>query len=205
MRKLYRFGLLEDKGIKSETWKRLVQNVFKLRNALRPVMWTQTTINQTICLLFQACRREFREFLAKEFSEENLDFFLDVENYKKQKTTKHRKMARDIYIKYITTNAENQVGDCDLHVYRSKSFNARNCHHCGFWSYDRAYSSRPHCVSESLKTSSDWVDSNASFEVCCAYMWRHCDVFFWEKTRFSRCQKNSWFVFIKPWSGNEIR
>jgi len=47
---------------------------------------------------------------------------------------------------------------------------------------------RTECASESFKTSSDLEDSNAFFEVVCAYLWRHCKVF-GEKTRFWRCQK----------------
>jgi len=50
------------------------------------------------------------------------------------------------------------------------------------------HNSRTECAKESVKTSSDAEDSNALFEVCCAYLRHHCDVFF-GKIRFPRSQK----------------
>jgi len=38
------------------------------------------------------------------------------------------------------------------------------------------HNSRPDCARESVKISSDSEDSNPYFEVCYAYMWRHCDM-----------------------------
>jgi len=35
-----------------------------------------------------------------------------------------------------------------------------------------------------LKTFSDLENSNAHSKVCCTYLWRHCDVFLWEKPVF---------------------
>ena len=51
----------------------------------------------------------FRAFLQKEFSEENLDFWTEVETYKKQKSSKQAKLAPVIYKTYIAVNAPKEV------------------------------------------------------------------------------------------------
>nr|XP_026691818.1 regulator of G-protein signaling rgs-7-like isoform X2 [Ciona intestinalis] len=51
----------------------------------------------------------FRNFLKKEFSEENLDFWLEVEHYRKQKTSKQVKLAHAIFDTYIVVNATREI------------------------------------------------------------------------------------------------
>jgi len=58
------------------------------------------------------------------------------------------------------------------------------------------HNARPDFAGESVKTLSDSEDSNASLVVCQTYLWPHCDVLL-RKIRFSRCQRNSWFIFEK--------
>ena len=50
------------------------------------------------------------------------------------------------------------------------------------------HNSRPDCAFESVKISSDLDDSNPYFEVCYAYMWRHCDMI---------CGENPFFTLAK--------
>ncbi|XP_076824299.1 uncharacterized protein LOC143470205 [Clavelina lepadiformis] len=50
---------------------------------------------------------DFRHFLKLEFSEENLDFWLDVDTYQKQR--KFEKPARKIYNKYIMESAPHEI------------------------------------------------------------------------------------------------
>lgn len=52
----------------------------------------------------------FRHFLRSEFSEENLDFWLAVEKYKKMRTqTKMAAKAHSIFNEFISTSATRQV------------------------------------------------------------------------------------------------
>jgi len=53
----------------------------------------------------------FREFLQSEFSEENLDFWLDVENFKQMKDSKKQTLqkAQQIYDTYIKELAPKEV------------------------------------------------------------------------------------------------
>ncbi|CAK8675017.1 unnamed protein product [Clavelina lepadiformis] len=51
----------------------------------------------------------FRAFLCKEYSEENLDFWLDCEAFKQLKGSKQRKMAIKIYGRYFETNSPNEI------------------------------------------------------------------------------------------------
>jgi len=55
-------------------------------------------------------RNEFRKFLQKEFSEENLDFCVEVEKFcKTQKGKKQVVMGHNIVNTYIAKNAENAI------------------------------------------------------------------------------------------------
>lgn len=51
----------------------------------------------------------FRAFLRSEFSEENLDFWLECENYKSLKGSKQSKAAHRIFNEYIEVNAPKEV------------------------------------------------------------------------------------------------
>uniref|UniRef100_H2YTF7 RGS domain-containing protein n=1 Tax=Ciona savignyi TaxID=51511 RepID=H2YTF7_CIOSA len=51
----------------------------------------------------------FREFLKKEFSEENLDFWLEIESYRKQKSNKQLKLAQIIHETYVDVNAPSEI------------------------------------------------------------------------------------------------
>ncbi|XP_002127275.2 uncharacterized protein LOC100184282 [Ciona intestinalis] len=51
----------------------------------------------------------FRKFLSREMSEENLDFWLEVESYKKAKESKRQKLATRIYEKYISPSSTHEI------------------------------------------------------------------------------------------------
>ncbi|CAM1295053.1 RGS3 (predicted) [Pycnogonum litorale] len=51
----------------------------------------------------------FRIFLSREFSEENLEFWLACEKYKKSKPQKLKNKAKKIYENYIAFQAPNEV------------------------------------------------------------------------------------------------
>ncbi|XP_076817909.1 uncharacterized protein LOC143463331 [Clavelina lepadiformis] len=51
----------------------------------------------------------FRRFLQNEFSEENLDFWIDCENYKNAKQNKRQKVAVKIYERYLTSESPKEV------------------------------------------------------------------------------------------------
>ena len=58
--------------------------------------------------------KAFREFLLKEMSAENLDFWVQVESYKQQKPAKQEKMAKAIFETYIAPGAPKEVRICDI-------------------------------------------------------------------------------------------
>ncbi|XP_053286507.1 regulator of G-protein signaling 4 [Pleuronectes platessa] len=51
----------------------------------------------------------FRSFLRSEFSEENMDFWLACEEYKKTGASKLGSRAKDIYRQYVEADAPNEV------------------------------------------------------------------------------------------------
>ncbi|XP_078489472.1 uncharacterized protein LOC100178527 isoform X2 [Ciona intestinalis] len=51
----------------------------------------------------------FRSFLQSEFSEENLNFWLECENYKQTKQNKIRKTAVKIYEQYLAVGSSNEI------------------------------------------------------------------------------------------------
>jgi len=71
----------------------------------------KSILNLCFAPLFIAARlRAFRAFLLKEFSDENLDFYLEIESYKKQKQSRQLKLAPAIYVTYIQAGASREVG-----------------------------------------------------------------------------------------------
>ena len=68
------------------------------------------------------------------------------------------------------------------------------------------HNSRPDCARESVKTSSASEDSNASCEVCCAYLWRHCYMFREENSFFMLPKKLVVFIIRKAmeWKLNNL-
>lgn len=55
----------------------------------------------------------FRTFLCSEFSEENVEFWVACEDYKKTKSpVKMEEKAKRIYEEFIQTEAPKEVGDC---------------------------------------------------------------------------------------------
>lgn len=62
-----------------------------------------------ITLFLAASILRFRAFLQSEFSEENLDFWIECEAYKHQKIYKQRKLAGKIYEKYVAAQAPREV------------------------------------------------------------------------------------------------
>lgn len=56
----------------------------------------------------------FRAFLLKEFSEENLDFWIEVESYRKQRQAKQIKLAPIIYDTYVKVGAAREVNESIL-------------------------------------------------------------------------------------------
>ena len=59
--------------------------------------------------LFSAWAAAFHGFLEDEFSEENLDFWSDVEAYKKSSSKKQVESARKIFQKYVATDSPQEV------------------------------------------------------------------------------------------------
>uniref|UniRef100_H2YLB5 RGS domain-containing protein n=1 Tax=Ciona savignyi TaxID=51511 RepID=H2YLB5_CIOSA len=57
----------------------------------------------------KASTTSFREFLVSEFSSENLDFWLECEEYKSLKPHKLKKVANQIYVEYLAPGADKQV------------------------------------------------------------------------------------------------
>nr|CAB3262842.1 uncharacterized protein LOC100184048 [Phallusia mammillata] len=57
----------------------------------------------------------FRVFLQREFSEENIDFWVDCQNFKLTKPSKARKVALKIYERYVATGSPNEI-NVDGHI-----------------------------------------------------------------------------------------
>ena len=51
----------------------------------------------------------FRAFLQREYSEENIEFWLAVEDYRKTRSSKQQAKARKIYNDFIATRAPKEV------------------------------------------------------------------------------------------------
>lgn len=56
-----------------------------------------------------AGRTVFARFLKSEFSEENMDFWVACEDYKKTGTSKLGTRAKQIYQQYVEADAPNEV------------------------------------------------------------------------------------------------
>jgi len=52
---------------------------------------------------------EFKTFLEKEFSDENLSFWIDCERYKQTKPTQRRKMANRIFDRFMSSESSQEV------------------------------------------------------------------------------------------------
>lgn len=64
------------------------------------------------CLLISDGQAAFRSFLESEFSEENLEFWMACEDYRKLRgCDKLQDSARKIYDQYITIQAPKEVGE----------------------------------------------------------------------------------------------
>lgn len=64
----------------------------------------------SLCFLFvSAGRTVFTSFLKSEFSEENIDFWLACEDYKKSTTSKLATRAKQIYQQYVEADSPNEV------------------------------------------------------------------------------------------------
>ncbi|CAK8673827.1 unnamed protein product [Clavelina lepadiformis] len=94
-------------------------------NALKSTKTTTSVQTLREFLKKKSRAMAFRAFLQKEFSEENLDFWTEVETYKKQKASKQAKLAPVIYKTYIAVNAPKEVnifllqniGSCYIYTY----------------------------------------------------------------------------------------
>ena len=53
----------------------------------------------------------FREFLVRELSDENLDFWCEVEQYRKQKSSKRTKTAQKIFDTFVATSSSYEVSN----------------------------------------------------------------------------------------------
>ena len=64
-----------------------------------------------ICFLFafySALTKSFRFFLQQEFSEENLDFWLEIEKYRKDKTNRQQR-ANKIFQTFVQVESPKEV------------------------------------------------------------------------------------------------
>ena len=61
-------------------------------------------------MLFLVGTTAFRSFLSSEYSEENIDFWLECESYKALKDSKRHKMALKIYDCFLAPEASSEVG-----------------------------------------------------------------------------------------------
>ena len=61
-------------------------------------------------MIFSAAHEAFLQFSKNEYSEENLLFISEVEEFKKIETFEHRKLKADeIFTKYLNKNAPQEV------------------------------------------------------------------------------------------------
>lgn len=54
-------------------------------------------------------RTVFGSFLSLEFSKENMDFWVDCENFKKTSPNKVQTRAKQIYLQYVAADSRNEV------------------------------------------------------------------------------------------------
>ena len=62
-----------------------------------------------MCDIFTEATQAFREFLLKEMSAENLDFWLQVEAYKQMKPSEQQSTAEAIFNTYVAPGSPNEV------------------------------------------------------------------------------------------------
>jgi len=63
----------------------------------------------------------FRAFLEKEYSQENIEFWYEIESFKKLKSKKQQKKAKTIYEKYIEVNAPSELNISARHRKQAQS------------------------------------------------------------------------------------
>uniref|UniRef100_F7ARA7 RGS domain-containing protein n=1 Tax=Ciona intestinalis TaxID=7719 RepID=F7ARA7_CIOIN len=69
----------------------------------------QTNVSLLTLIVTSARTNLFRQFLKKEYSEENLDFWLEIEEYRKVKSNKLLKAATIIYENYIVVGSPREI------------------------------------------------------------------------------------------------
>ncbi|CAK8673819.1 unnamed protein product, partial [Clavelina lepadiformis] len=94
-------------------------------NALKSTKTTTSVQTLREFLKKKSQAMAFRAFLQKEFSKENLDFWTEVETYKKQKASKQSKLAPVIYKTYIAVNAPKEI-NIDSSTRRSTTHNLQH-------------------------------------------------------------------------------
>ncbi|CAK8673817.1 unnamed protein product [Clavelina lepadiformis] len=94
-------------------------------NALKSTKTTTSVQTLREFLKKKSQAMAFHAFLQKEFSEENLDFWTEVETYKKQKSSKQAKLAPVIYKTYIAVNAPKEI-NIDSSTRRSTTHNLQH-------------------------------------------------------------------------------
>ncbi|XP_076822836.1 regulator of G-protein signaling 8-like [Clavelina lepadiformis] len=94
-------------------------------NALKSTKTTTSVQTLREFLKKKSQAMAFRAFLQKEFSEENLDFWTEVETYKKQKSSKQAKLAPVIYKTYIAVNAPKEI-NIDFSTRRNTTHNLQH-------------------------------------------------------------------------------
>lgn len=69
-----------------------------------------------LCLSVPAGRTVFTSFLKSEFSQENIDFWIACEDYKKTPPLKLATKAKKIYQQYVEADAPNEVITLDRSI-----------------------------------------------------------------------------------------
>ncbi|XP_015674126.2 regulator of G-protein signaling 1 [Protobothrops mucrosquamatus] len=86
-----------------------------LFSAEEVIQWSQSLEK----LLATQCGQEvFREFLKSEFSDENIEFWLACEDYKKTQAGRLQGKAEKIYQEFVKSDARKQV-NLDFHIRKS--------------------------------------------------------------------------------------
>lgn len=71
--------------------------------------WTSNWACNLLCVSTPAGRTVFTSFLKSEFSQENIDFWMACQDYKKTSPAKLAARARKIYQQYVEADAPNEV------------------------------------------------------------------------------------------------
>ncbi|XP_019357563.1 PREDICTED: regulator of G-protein signaling 1 [Gavialis gangeticus] len=114
-----------ESGIKSSTSRKV------LLSAEEVMQWSQSLEK---LLASQRGQGVFREFLKSEFSEENMEFWLACEEYKKTKSDHLHGKAERIYEEFVQSNAVKQI-NID---YRTRETTAKKAQDPTLTSFDEA-------------------------------------------------------------------